>query len=56
MAIIRTIKFKNGATVHIDDEFMQKGVDRIETDKWIITKHKRDYSENPDIVEVIEFE
>jgi hypothetical protein len=53
LAITKIIKFKNGATVSFDDEFMQKGVTKIETAKWIITKTERDYSQNPNIKEVI---
>lgn len=61
LAVTRIIKFKNGCTVSLDDEFALRGPDgkklnRLETDKYIITKEKRDYSNNPDILEVIDFE
>jgi hypothetical protein len=57
MAIFKTIKFKNGATVHFDDEFMTKGVNKIETPLYTIYKDesKEEESENENILEIINY-
>lgn len=57
MAVVLTLKFKNGGTVHIDDEFAIKGTNRIETDKYIVTKDLNyRHEDNPNIQEVIYYD
>ena len=56
MAVVLTLKFKNGGVVHIDDEFAVKG-NRLETDKYIITKDPNyRWEDNPNIKEVIRYD
>ena len=54
MAVTKIIKFKNGGTVSFDDEFAIKGVDRIETPNWIVTRDDSvRLEDNPNIAEAI---